>query len=165
MTFFRITDIPYVGNKMISSITAIWTVPGFTNRQKSVIFKYFNNILGLNTGTSHFAANATRVCTFCAKKNPPEVNDETFLHLFHTCSTTRIWQQQFIARCFPEMGNFDTLEEKKLWMLGIFQDSRHSAPLPVTTAATAQHTRSTANAAISGVLQQAITPRQAIAPR
>jgi hypothetical protein len=63
------------------------------------------------------------------------------------------------------MGNFDALEEKKLWLLGIFQDSRHSAPLPVTTAATAQHTRSTANAAISGVLQQAITPRQAIAPR
>jgi len=44
-------------------------------------------------------------------------------------------------------------------------DRRHSAPLPVTTAATAQHTRSTANAVISGVLQQAITRRQAIAPR
>jgi hypothetical protein len=245
-TFFQITGIPYVGNKIFSSITAIWTVPGFTNRQKTFIFKYFNNILGINTRTSHFAANATRVCFFCTKKNPPEANDETFLHLFHTCSTPRTWQQQFVARCFPEMGNLDALEEKKLWMLGIFQDSfsyficsailhfsfafgkanlkkghhpfthcirilliysvqlanttlqyvypdlklimncagtssaaaedsimsksgkndrRHSAPLPVTTAATAQHARSTPNAVISGVLQQAIAPRQSTAPR
>jgi len=44
-------------------------------------------------------------------------------------------------------------------------DRRHSAPLPVTTAATAQHARSTANAVISGVLQQAIASRQPTVPQ
>ena len=39
-------------------------------------------------------------------------------------------------------------------------ERRHSAPLPVTTAATAQQARNTANAVISSVLQQAIPPRQ-----
>jgi hypothetical protein len=39
-------------------------------------------------------------------------------------------------------------------------ERRHSAPLPVTTAATAQQARNTANAVISSVLQQAVPPRQ-----
>ena len=39
-------------------------------------------------------------------------------------------------------------------------ERRHSATLPVTTAATAQQARNTANAVISSVLQQAVPPRQ-----
>jgi hypothetical protein len=67
-TFFRITGIDYIGNELSSKITSAWTEQGITNRQKSFIFKYFNNILGINTGTSHFAANGTRNCLFCSKK-------------------------------------------------------------------------------------------------
>jgi hypothetical protein len=39
-------------------------------------------------------------------------------------------------------------------------ERRHSATLPVTTAATAQQARNTANAVISSVLQQAVPTRQ-----
>jgi hypothetical protein len=122
-TFFRITGIQYVGNELFSKIVAVWTEQGFTNRQKSFLFKFFNNILGINTRTSHFAENGTRVCFFCSKKNPPERHDESFIHLFYTCSTVRTWQQQFILRCFPEMGNLDIETEKKLWLTGIYDDS------------------------------------------
>jgi hypothetical protein len=40
------------------------------------------------------------------------------------------------------------------------EERRHRAPLPVATAATAQGSRSTANAVISSVLQRAIVPQQ-----
>jgi hypothetical protein len=66
-TFFRITGIEYVGNELFSKICSIWNVSGFTNRQKSFYFKFFNNILGLNTRTSHFAVNANRGCFFVLK--------------------------------------------------------------------------------------------------
>jgi hypothetical protein len=95
-TFFRITGIEYIGNELFSKIASAWNEQGITNRQKSFIFKYFNNILGITTRTSHFAANGTRNCFFCSKKNPPVQTDETFIHLFFDCPTVRSWQQQFL---------------------------------------------------------------------
>ncbi len=122
-TFFRITGIEYVGNDLFSKISSLWNQSGFTNRQKPFLFKFFNNILGINTRTSHFAVNATRGCFFCTKSNPPLITDETFIHLFFSCSTTRSYQRSFIRTCFPEMGNLPEPDEKKLWFLGIFDDS------------------------------------------
>ncbi len=125
-TFFRITGIDYIGNELFSKITSAWTEQGLTNRQKSFILKYFNNILGINTRTSHFAANGTRNCFFCCKKNPPVQTDKTFIHLFFDCPTVRSWQQQFFTRCFPEMGILDGMTEKKLFMIGLKNDTLSS---------------------------------------
>jgi hypothetical protein len=122
-TFFNITGITYVGNDDFSKIVAVWTWAGFSNRQKSFLFKFYNNLLGLNTRTSHFGANVSRVCFFCSKKNPMENNDETFIHLFFSCTTTRNWQVQFLTRCFPEFGILSESDQKKLWFLGIKSDT------------------------------------------
>jgi hypothetical protein len=122
-TFFRITGIEYVGNELFSKICSIWNVSGFTNRQKSFMFKFYNNILGLNTRTSHFAVNVNRTCFFCSKSNPPLNADETFIHLFFSCGTTRSYQRTFIRTCFSEMGNLPEIDEKKLWFLGIYDNA------------------------------------------
>jgi len=122
-TFFRINGLVYVGNELYSKIVSLWSHSGFTNRQKTFLFKFFNNILGLNTRTSHFAVNATRDCFFCTKNNPPISTDESFIHLFYSCPTTRNWQQQFLRKCFPEMGAVPEPEEKLLWLLGVFNES------------------------------------------
>jgi hypothetical protein len=66
-TFFNITDIPYIGNEKFARVVSLWNISGFTNREKSFIFKFYNNILGINTRTSHFAANPTRACFFAQK--------------------------------------------------------------------------------------------------
>jgi hypothetical protein len=68
LTFFRITGMVFIGNDLFSKIVSVWTWPGFTNRQKTFLFKFYNNILGLNVRTSHFGANVSRVCFFCSKK-------------------------------------------------------------------------------------------------
>jgi len=122
-TFFRITGIAYIGNEDFSKIVSVWAWPGFTNRQKTFLFKFFSNILGLNTRTSHFGINVSRVCFFCSKKNPGIPNDETFIHLFYNCNTTRAWQAQFLTKCFPEFGLLPDNELKKLWFLGIYNDT------------------------------------------
>jgi hypothetical protein len=86
-------------------------------------YVFFSNILGLNTRTSHFGINVSRVCFFCLKKNPVVPNDETFIHLFYNCNTTRAWQAQFLTKCFPEFGLLPDNEQKKLWFLGIYNDT------------------------------------------
>ncbi len=122
-TFFRITGIDYIGNDSYAEILPIWTWSGFSNRQKDFIFKYYNNLLGLNTRTWHFAANGTRNCTFCSLRNPPLQTDESFLHLFFLCPATRDWQSKFIQKCFPEMTLNTVATEKLLWFLGIYEDN------------------------------------------
>jgi hypothetical protein len=122
-TFFRINGMAYVGNEIYSKIFSLWCLSGFTNRQKTFFFKFFNNILGINVRTSHFAVNATRDCFFCTKNNPAVSTDESFIHLFYSCPTTRNWQRQFLRKCFPEMGVLLVPEEKHLWLLGLYNNS------------------------------------------
>jgi hypothetical protein len=97
---------------------SIWNSAGFSNRQKMFLFKFYNNILGLNVRTSHFVPNGTRICFFCSKNPVPQQNDETFLHLFYSCDTTKNWHQNFIRKCLPELPVMTAQEEKSLWFLG-----------------------------------------------
>jgi hypothetical protein len=117
--FFEITGITYVGNELYSKNLTVWTWSGFSNRQKMFLFKFFNNTLGINVRTSHFAPNGTRICFFCSKLRVDERNDETFEHLFFSCPTVREWQSRFISKCFSELPALDASENKILWFLGL----------------------------------------------
>jgi hypothetical protein len=124
-TFFKITNIPYIGNEKFEKIVSLWNISGFTNREKSFIFKFYNNLLGINTRTSHFAANPNRACYFCSRRTPAVNQDESFLHLFFSCPTSRKWHDDFIRSFIPTLGNIDEMESKKLWFLGLIDDEMH----------------------------------------
>jgi hypothetical protein len=81
-------------------------------------FKFYNNILGLNQRTTHFAVNPVRYCQFCHMTNVVNPPDESFTHLFLLCPTVQAWHDQFLS---TKLGIVDiTLEEKKkFWFLGI----------------------------------------------
>jgi hypothetical protein len=121
-SFFRITGLVYTGNELFSAVISLWNTSGFTNRTKTFIFKFYNNILGINTRTFHFAANPTRSCFFCTKKTPPVITDESFIHLFHSCSVTENWHKKFEELFLPELDNNDEEHRKKLWLLGTVED-------------------------------------------
>ncbi len=121
-SFFNITEIPNPGNVHFAVNAGLWNNSGFTNRQKMFLFKFYNNTLGINTRTSHFAQNGTRHCFFCSKKRLPEQNDETFTHLFFTCSTVQDWHEQFINKCFPELLPLNDMRKKSLWFLGFHDE-------------------------------------------
>ncbi len=67
---------------LIFSVISLWNSQGLTNRSKVFLFKFFNNILGINTRLSHFVPNHSRGCTFCSLNGILPVPDETFMHIF-----------------------------------------------------------------------------------
>ncbi len=117
VTFFRITGIEYVGNEVFARILKSWNGTG-TNRYRIFVFKFFNNILGLNTCTSHFGTNGTRCCWFCFKSGRQDT-DETFLHLFFTCPNVTTWHDEFITNFIVTQQPLTITDKKKLFFLGI----------------------------------------------
>jgi hypothetical protein len=95
---------------------SLWGIQGLLNQTRTFLFKYFNNLLGLNVRLSHFVTNQQRGCTFCSLTNVAIIPDETFSHLFYDCDTTRIWHANFLREHTPE-NFFNNGEEKKLYLI------------------------------------------------
>jgi hypothetical protein len=94
-TFFRLLNLNYIGNKEFSIPISWWNTNCLLNRVRTFAFKFYNNILGLNQRTVHFAVNPVRYCIFCHLDrvvNPP---DESFFHLFSRCPTVQQWHMKF----------------------------------------------------------------------
>jgi hypothetical protein len=70
-TFFQLIETPYAGDKSFSDNVSWWNMYSLPNRIRMFAFKFYNNILGINTRTSHFAVNPTRGCTFCSLSVAP----------------------------------------------------------------------------------------------
>jgi hypothetical protein len=81
-------------------------------------FKFYNNILGLNQRTVHFADNPVRYCQFCYLNNVVNPPDESFLHLFLECPTVQAWHSDFLRLHFNEI-NLANEDRKIFWFLGI----------------------------------------------
>lgn len=116
-SFRRINDIPELSDKKFQTMLGSWNKQFLRGRFRMFLFKFFNNTLPINTRTSHFAENATRLCTFCVIKNYPILPDESFAHLFFSCSVTRKWQRDFLSKHAP-MLNLDIDANRKLRLTG-----------------------------------------------
>jgi hypothetical protein len=117
VSFFRITELEYIGNAGFARILKSWNVTG-TNRYRMFVFKFFNNILGINTRTSHFGINVTRRCFFCFKAGRADT-DESFLHLFFMCPTITDWHNEFLNTFIAPLNPLCVIDKKKLFFLGI----------------------------------------------
>jgi hypothetical protein len=81
-TFFRLIGIPVLGEESLKVLYSEWKLTYYSTRLREFIFKFRNNILGLNTRVAHFNANVRRGCKFCVLNRLPVIPDEDFLHLF-----------------------------------------------------------------------------------
>jgi len=119
---FRLLNIEFIGNNAFSTVVSWWNLNCLPNRVRMFAFKFFNNILGLNTRTSHFAVNPTRNCQLCLLANNDNLPDETFIHLFLNCPTVRAWHNNFIQKYFNNL--ILTPDERiKFFFLGILPQS------------------------------------------
>lgn len=116
-TFFDLIGVQFRNNDHFSLRLSMWNSSGFYNRQKTFVFKYFNNLLGINVRLSHFVENQTRDCTFCSLSNR-QTNDETFVHLFLECETTKNWQSTFTSKILGFRNELTMNEKKHLFFLG-----------------------------------------------
>jgi exonuclease III len=118
-SFLRLTGLGNPDTKHLSNAQGFWSFGFIPNTIRDFIFKFNNNILGLNTRVSHFVAAHARSCCFCVLRkvhNPP---DETFSHLFFDCETTNRYLRFFENLIFREKVNVTVNERKLLWFLGV----------------------------------------------
>ena len=66
-------------------LNTLWTKNFLNNDTKTFLFKFHQNLLGLNTRVAHFVRNHPRTCTFCSLHQDPDDNPETLVHVFFDC--------------------------------------------------------------------------------
>jgi hypothetical protein len=72
-----------------------WSQNFYSPAQRAFLFKFVNNILGINTRVSHFNRDIDRNCEFCNIMANPDPEDETILHLFYDCDAVENIRTRF----------------------------------------------------------------------
>jgi hypothetical protein len=131
VSFSRITLTDLPSCEVLSDVTSLWSKNGLNTRVKTFIFKFYNNLLGLNTRVSHFANTVDRGCTLC-KINRSPLNalvpapaavplpypDENFKHMFLDCPTVRKLHDQFLNKYFTSVTFNNDLDRAKFFFYG-----------------------------------------------
>ncbi len=102
----------------------LWNIGGIPNRVRVFFFKFYNNLLGLNTRLSHFVANKSRGCNFCEGTVNP-VPDETFIHVFLRCPTSTGWRDSFLTKYFPFSNQMNDRQKSEFYFLGKMRSFRN----------------------------------------
>jgi hypothetical protein len=93
--FFEFVGIPILEESVLKHCWSAWNHTYFNNQQREFLFKFFNNILGLNARVTHFVQNHSAECSICIANNEPRpVQAEFFLHTFSCILATRDYSSQ-----------------------------------------------------------------------
>ena len=77
-----------------------WNNNSLPGKIRTFLFKFYNNILGINARVSKFNNTVDPGCTFCTLKNTHPVCKESFAHIFYYCETTHKIIAEFFERYF-----------------------------------------------------------------
>jgi hypothetical protein len=92
----------------------------FCNVQREFLYKFFNNILGLNSRVANFVAGHSAECTLCVlNREPLPINTESFLHLFFECEYSSKYRNMAETELFPELLGQSVQNKKIFWLLGL----------------------------------------------
>jgi hypothetical protein len=122
VTFQSLTQVAVPNKGILENRISMWNRNGLNNRIRTFIFKFYNNLLGLNTRLSHFVIDQSRQCAFCTG-TPVPVPDETFLHLFFDCPVTRNWHDSFLSKYIILPAEINRSQRLHLFFLGILPNS------------------------------------------
>jgi hypothetical protein len=118
-SFQRISNVVVNDVEIFMTVHSIWDNKGLNNQMREFSFKFFNNLLGLNTRVSHFINNRDRKCELCKRDKVINPDDETFVHLFSRCNVAKTFKKGLIDRCFPEWGELNVENWDKFWFYGM----------------------------------------------
>jgi hypothetical protein len=68
-------------------LNQLWTNNIFSGKERTFLFKLYNNTLGYNTAVAHFIRNHSPNCTFCDITRENEQHRETPVHVFYDCES------------------------------------------------------------------------------
>jgi hypothetical protein len=118
-TFFRLIGADYNDNLNFSINVSLWNLSNMSNRLRTFSFKFFNNILGLNTRTSHFAAQPNRGCFFV----PIRVFYRYLMNHFHICSGIAQPRSAGTGHLLMNSFTLNSSTLKKKTIFGFLEDS------------------------------------------
>jgi hypothetical protein len=84
----ELIDCQHPNDVRIKSLFFSWDKFFLPTRMKTFKFKYYNNVLGLNTRVAHFNNTVSAECTFCNIAGPRPAPAESLSHLFYYCPYT-----------------------------------------------------------------------------
>jgi hypothetical protein len=94
------------------SLFCSWNKRFIDSRMRIFKFKYYNNILGLNSRVAHFNQEVSAGCTLCNISGPRPVASETMDHLFYSCPFT----QKMLSKVKEKyINNADIQRESYFW--------------------------------------------------
>ncbi len=85
-TFLQLIDCPPPGTVRLQNIYSNWNNYYYTSNIRVFLFKYYNNILGINSRVAHFNPDINGACTFCSLAFNLPAPKESFVHLFYDCA-------------------------------------------------------------------------------
>jgi Reverse transcriptase (RNA-dependent DNA polymerase) len=95
-----------------------WYRYGLSNKLSEFLFKFINNLLGLNSRVHHFNRLVNEACTFCSIGNRIPAPRETFSHIFFDCPETEQTLKRFETK-YLESLDLNTEEKRRMfWFLG-----------------------------------------------
>jgi hypothetical protein len=130
-TFFNLIGVPVPVPDMLKKIYGSWGWYFLPNKTRDFAFKFFNNMLGLNTRLAHFVEQR-RACDLCGGRRgggpvPVPVAqqpEETFLHLFFTCTVTNNFRNQFLNVLMDTLVILNDADKKLFWFCGLIPDRK-----------------------------------------
>jgi hypothetical protein len=118
-TFRNLTGLTWPENFCFKVFLGGWSFNYLPCRFATFLFKFANNLLGINTRVSHFDNAVSRKCTICRVANVRDPEDESFSHVFFDCPVTKRWRNQFENKFLEGApGDFRPLDKKLLWFTG-----------------------------------------------
>ncbi len=88
-TYGRTVGVRIVDSHRASSIMSNWNKSFLPSNVRVFIFKYYNNMLGLNSRVAHFNREVNASCTFCTDRKVLPADKETMTHLFFHCPSVQ----------------------------------------------------------------------------
>jgi hypothetical protein len=121
-TFQRLTNIVVNDEGIFEFCHELWDNKGLNNGLREFCFKFFNNILGINTRVAHYNNARDRLCDLCKRDNVPNPREESFIHIFADCGIAKALKKGFINKWFPEWGDLSVSDWNKFWFFGMEPD-------------------------------------------
>ena len=100
-TFAAVTETAVPNLDTIWHALNSWNISFLHNDLKDFIFRFRNNQLFTNDRLHAIDGLTNPVCTFCRIKGLPGAPNESFYHLFFSCSTSKGFLNSFCARMEP----------------------------------------------------------------
>jgi hypothetical protein len=118
-TFFRLVSLEIPEDAGIKAINSEWMCSYYTPKIRDFVYKFHSNKLGLNTRVSHFNNTTDRGCSFCKismQNRYGPIMEETFEHLFYSCTHTNYVIEKFFNKFLPDCGFNDDIIKKKFYI-------------------------------------------------